>query len=90
MHIIRVGRRWLNLEAMVMAEQLEPSHDVLRVTMRVGKEFDLTGREAEYCATKLDEAEYRGSERPAVIGQVVPSVDPETGEPLPAKSVAST
>lgn len=87
MHIIKTGRRWLNLQHMVMAEDISAPEDVVRVTMLYGKEFDLTGPDAAKMRSDLDEAAVSEEENP-FAGRVAPSVDPATGLPLIAKPVS--
>lgn len=56
MHLIRVGRRVINVEYLICAEGIsEGGHEILRVTLETGKEFDLMGHEAKRFDAELNE-----------------------------------
>lgn len=60
MHLVQVGRRWINLEYMILAEQWDGSTETaaipqggLRVTLEDGKGFDLPPPESDELARHL-------------------------------------
>lgn len=86
MHIVRVGRRYYNLEYLIVAEPVEPADNGegggLLVTMEPGKEYRLVGAEADEFTSLLGQA-LAPPPRPSSSGAVGHEVDPRTGDPLP-------
>lgn len=87
MYIIRAGRRWLNLEHLILAEQGEDCGPfrpgTIRVTMETGATFDLSGAAAEEFRRGADSAVVPLPSNAGVASLVV-RVDTETGAVLPA------
>jgi hypothetical protein len=88
MILVRVGRRWLNLEYLILAEEWgdpEEPHSWgpggLRVTLVSGRVFDLPPAEATTVRRRLEAIL---AEPPQVGGgESVTVHDPATGAPLP-------
>jgi hypothetical protein len=80
MYVIRAGRRLLNLDYMIMAEEGEPGSPVppgsVRVTMESGKEFDLVGPDADEfrrgASLAIQPGEPSGSGEASMAVRVVP------------------
>lgn len=92
MHLIRVGRRVISLEHLILAEFSDGSNDPngpppggARVTLESGKEFDFGPSETDLFSRYLaevvrpDPAE-ASEQRSGSVGVVI---DPLTGHPVP-------
>jgi hypothetical protein len=83
MHLIRVGRRRINLEYLIMDEANDGTPETahippggIRVTLEAGKEFDLTGDDAASYNRQVEgvvcpDATAKPSERSPVVGHAV-------------------
>jgi hypothetical protein len=83
MYLIRVGRRRINLEYLIMDEENDGTAETahippggVRVTMEAGKEFDLTGDDATTYKRQVNEAvcpdpALKPPERSPVVGHAV-------------------
>lgn len=56
MKLIKIGRRWINLEYLIMGEEHDGTPETahippggVRITLESGKEFDLTNGDADKC-----------------------------------------
>lgn len=99
MHLIRVGRRVISLEHLILAEFSDGSNDPngpppggARVTLESGKEFDLGPGETDLFGRYLaevvrpDPAEV-AEQQSGSVGVVI---DPATGQPIPRTSQGGT
>src|SRR4051794_15737536 len=87
MQLIRVGRRTINLEYLIMDEEGDGTTGVpagvTRVTLESGKEFDLTGADASLYRRHVDLfLQPDPAARPPNSGAVGTSIDPQTGRPF--------
>lgn len=83
MHLIRVGRRRINLEYLIMDEANDGTPETahipsggIRVTLEAGKEFDLVGDDADAYNRQANEAVCpdpgaKAPERSPIVGHAV-------------------
>jgi hypothetical protein len=93
MHLVRIGRRYVSLEHLIVAEFADASGPSAplpvgaRLTLECGKEYELDEAEATVLRRHLDEVAVADpAERPGDGGSVGVELDPRTGVPLPRRA----
>jgi hypothetical protein len=90
MNLIRLGKRFINLDYMILAEEWDGQAEApgfgpgaVRLTLESGRVLDLGPVEAEALLRRLGELVAEGPGAPGTAAvSVSPPLDPQTGRPL--------